>query len=172
MHTNQDRGLIGFTQNVLDSNVLPSRYIFRTFTSFNAFVRVALLPLGKHPVIIGIFFERNGLTFLFAPADFIETRDGFEWNSQINKWLHRLLRSFQGRSINLIKGDVLVGLKKRLCLSSSFIVDRRINTAALNNALKVKISLSVTYNVNFFGAQFSVNLARLSRQAGAKLRIY
>jgi hypothetical protein len=32
--------------------------------------------------------------------------------------------------------------------------------------------LSVTYNVNFFGAQFSVNLARLSRQAGAKLRIY
>jgi hypothetical protein len=65
-----------------------------------------------------------------------------------------------------------VGIEESLRLKPALLIYGGINSTSLHNTTKVKIGLTVAYKVNFFDAQFSVNLARPNRQAGAKIRIY
>ena len=53
----------------------------------------------------------------------------------------------------------MVGVEECLGLSTTTVVEAGINSTALYDVLKVEIGLSVTYQIDFFAAQFSVILA-------------
>lgn len=90
-------------------------------------------------------------------------------DSKINKLLHGLLTSFQGRSINFIEGNCFIGIIKCACLPPSQFVQISIHATALHNVLEVKIGLAVTNQIDFFADQFSLILASLMVEGPAKI---
>lgn len=66
---------------------------------------------------------------------------------------------------------MLVGFIEGLRLSPALFIERTIYTAALHNAAGIKISLPVANDVNFFGVQFSANLARKNREINVNTTI-
>jgi hypothetical protein len=63
---------------------------------------------------------------------------------------------------------MFVGVKKNLCLGTTEVVQTAIHTTPLHNTPQVKIGLSVTDNVYFFGVQF-LSYCGLPSQTGAKI---
>ena len=59
--------------------------------------------------------------------------------------------SFQSRHIEFIKRLVLIIVKESPGLSLPQLIQIRINSTTLNDSFSVKISLSVTGKVDFFG---------------------
>lgn len=80
------------------------------------------------------------------------------WNSTVDKLLYRLLASAQGRGVDVVEGNVLVGVVKSFRLPAAVIIQVSVHTTPLNNTSHVEIGLTVTYKVNFFGDQFSAIL--------------
>lgn len=64
------------------------------------------------------------------------------------------MRAHQFGRVNLIECNLPVCFKKGAGLFAPGIIQAGIYTAALHNAAQVKVGLPVTYNVDFFSAQF------------------
>lgn len=72
------------------------------------------------------------------------------WQPEVYKPLDRLFGTLQTCVKDFFKRDILVILKKCFGLLMSVPIERRINSASLNYALEIIISLPVTNKVDFF----------------------
>jgi hypothetical protein len=94
----------------------------RTFSAFNGEIRATQSPLVKYPMVIGIFFGGDPLSFPVSPVDFIESRQDFPGYPLVNKGSYTLVGSFKGRGKDAVEGYMMVMLVEGSGLSPSGIV--------------------------------------------------
>ena len=105
-------------------------------------------------MIILILFRRDPLTFFITPTDLVKSRMRFLGNTRLYKQLNGLHGAPEFRSVHFIKSDLTISLIKCPGLRQACVIQGRINTTTLDNALEVKIRLSVTDKIYFFAGQF------------------
>lgn len=166
MHADQDRLLIWFVYQVLNCGCHSFHHIIGALPAFDAQPCSSFLPLGQHKMVIFVFLGRYPMSFFRSPTDFVESNQRSMRNTPVNELLHRLFASPQSGGVNLVKRNMLVRCKKRLCLTLPQRIEISVHSTALYNIFEVEIGLAVTYEVNFFGDQFCAILAPPSRLSG------
>jgi 1,4-dihydroxy-2-naphthoyl-CoA hydrolase len=110
-------------------------------------------------MVVLIFRGRNRLSLFRAPADFVQSGKRFVRNAESKKLLYGLFAPLERRGIHFVEGNILVLLEKKPGLRPSAIVEIRVNPATLHDVLQVEIRLPVSYQIDFFDAQFCCILA-------------